>query len=101
MANHVPFWQIVARSRHVLLRAQEILATEYDGDNVQVLFLADAIVQGLPVTAPMTSPNDSRKVGSVEYGMWVAAQQNRTNHIIAFTDADLPANYLVYTQRER
>ena len=69
--------------------AQEILAAEYDGDNVQVLFLADAIAEKLSIITPMTSPNDSRKGGSIEYGMWVAAQQNAPNHIILFTDADL------------
>lgn len=69
--------------------AQQILDDEYDGDNVQVLFLAEAIAQGLPVTVPLTSPNDSRKGGSIAYGMWAAAQQERPNHIILFTDADL------------
>ncbi len=69
--------------------AQEILARDYDGDNVRVLFLEEAIAQGLPVTRPMTSTNDSRKGGSIEYGMWVAAQQRRPNHIVLFTDADL------------
>ncbi len=74
--------------------AQQILAAEYDGDNVQVLFLADAIAEKLPITAPMTSPNDSRKGGSIEYGMWMAATSTGSvsasaNHIIVFTDADL------------
>ena len=69
--------------------AQQILAEKYDGDNVRVLFLQDAIDQGLPVIRPMTSTNDSRKGGSIEYGMWVAAQQDYPNHIILFTDADL------------
>lgn len=69
--------------------AQQILADKYDGDNVQVLFLAEAIAQGLPVTHPMNSPNDSRKGGSIAYGMWSAAQGERPNHIILFTDADL------------
>ncbi len=69
--------------------AQQILEDHYDGDNVRVLFLAEAIEQGLPVTKPMTSPNDSRKGGSIAYGMWVAAQEARPYHIILFTDADL------------
>ncbi len=69
--------------------AQQILDEKYDGDNVRVLFLQDAIDQGLPVTRPMTGTNDSRKGGSIEYGMWVAAQQDLPNHIILFTDADL------------
>ncbi|MCP4357382.1 MAG: hypothetical protein GY796_05115 [Chloroflexi bacterium] len=69
--------------------AQKILTEHYQGDNVQVLFLAEAITQGLLVTKPMTSTNDSRKGGSIAYGMWTAAQQKRPNHIILFTDADL------------
>ena len=93
--------------------AQEILAENGAGDNVRVLFLADAIAQDLPVIRPMQSTNDSRKGGSIEYGMWTAvqtpvrtavqtpvrtavqtpvqtaAQQNKPNHIILFTDADL------------
>ena len=69
--------------------AQRILAEKYGGDNVEVLFLQDAIDQNLPVIRPMTSTNDSHKGGSVEYGMWVAAQQEHPNHIILFTDADL------------
>ena len=69
--------------------AQHILDEKYDGDNVRVLFLQDAINQNLPVIRPMTSTNDSRKGGSIEYGMWVAAQQEHPNHIILFTDADL------------
>ncbi len=69
--------------------AQQILAQKYAGDNVRVLFLQDAIDQDLPVIRPMTSPDDSRKGGSIEYGMWVAAQQSHPHHIILFTDADL------------
>jgi hypothetical protein len=70
--------------------AQQILEREYDGDNVQVLFLAEAIAQDLPVTRPMSSPKESRKGGSIAYGMWAAAQQERpSSHLILFTDADL------------
>ena len=69
--------------------AQQMLAKKYDGDNVQVLFLQDAIDRDLPVIRPMTNVNDSRKGGSIEYGMWMAAQQKHPNHIILFTDADL------------
>jgi len=69
--------------------AQKILAEKYDGDNVQVIFLKDAIDRNLPVIRPMTSTNDSRKGGSIEYGMWMAAQQQHPHHIILFTDADL------------
>ena len=43
--------------------AQEILASHYDGDNVRVLFLEEAIRQGLPVTHPMTDTAESQKGG--------------------------------------
>ena len=69
--------------------AQEILTANNLGSNVQVLFVEDAIRQRLPVTAPMTSIVESKKGGAIEYGMWVAAQQEKPNHIILFTDADL------------
>ncbi|MCP4368795.1 MAG: hypothetical protein GY797_11885, partial [Deltaproteobacteria bacterium] len=69
--------------------AQEILNKNYDGHNVQVLFVEEAIKQRLPVIAPMTSIAESQKGGAIEYGMWVAAQQHKPNHIILFTDADL------------
>ncbi|MDX1417631.1 MAG: hypothetical protein R3293_25735 [Candidatus Promineifilaceae bacterium] len=69
--------------------AQQILAEKYDGDNVHVLFLEEAIAQQLPVTRPLRSTSESRKGGSIAYGMWYAAQANRGNHVILFTDADL------------
>ena len=69
--------------------AQEILVANGVGDHVQVLFVEEAIEQRLPVTAPMTSLADSQKGGAIEYGMWLAAQQQRPNHIILYTDADL------------
>ena len=69
--------------------AQEILAENSVSDDVRVLFLAEAIAQNLPVIRPMQSTDESRKGGSVEYGMWEAARQTHPNHIILFTDADL------------
>lgn len=69
--------------------AQQILAEKYEGDNVHVLFLQDAIDEKLPVVQPLTSTDESRKGGSIEYGMWVAAQKEAPNHVILFTDADL------------
>ncbi|MBT3187435.1 MAG: hypothetical protein HN736_06775 [Anaerolineae bacterium] len=69
--------------------AEEILSEKYDGDNVKVIFLEEAIRQGIPVTAPMRSTDESRKGGSIIYGMWDATQQFKPNHIIIFTDADL------------
>ena len=56
---------------------------------VRVLFLEDAIREGQPVTRPMRSPADSRKGGSIVYGMWMAAQEDHDRHVVVFTDADL------------
>ncbi len=69
--------------------AQKILNEKYSEDNVQVLFLDDAIVQQLSVVQPMTDASQSRKGGSIQYGMWTAVQQEYSNHIVVFTDADL------------
>ena len=69
--------------------AEGIINTKNWADRVKVLFLADAIAAGDPVTAPLKTPDDSRKGGSIALGMWVAAQTQRKNHVIVFTDADL------------
>ena len=51
--------------------------------------LEAAIRQGLPVVSGLSSTDQSRKGGSVRYGMWHAAQTVRPNHVVLFTDADL------------
>ena len=69
--------------------AQEILKKRYKGDNVEVLFLQDAIDKKLEVVKNIKTTDESRKGGSIEYGMWHAANKNLNNHIIIYTDADL------------
>lgn len=69
--------------------AQKIVDDEGLNSHVKVLFLQDAIDQQLPISQPLTSTNQSRKGGSIQYGMWHAAQNKRENHFILFTDADL------------
>jgi len=69
--------------------ARDIVEAKHWSDRVRVLFLADAIAAGAPVTAPLTTPDDSRKGGSIALGMWTAAETVRDNHVIVFTDADL------------
>ncbi len=69
--------------------AQQVLSERFPDAPVQVLFLEDAIRQGLDVAAPLASTADSQKGGSVVYGMWTAAQKQHDGHVIAFTDADL------------
>ncbi len=69
--------------------AEEILAKDPSDADARVLFLESAIRQGLPVVSGLSSTDQSRKGGSVRYGMWHAAQTARANHVILFTDADL------------
>ncbi|MCF6364726.1 MAG: glycosyltransferase [Bacteroidales bacterium] len=69
--------------------AEKILKDRYKGNNVEVLYLQDAINSKNPVVKNIKTTDDSRKGGSVEYGMWYAANKNIKNHIIIYTDADL------------
>jgi hypothetical protein len=70
--------------------AQEILSKNNAGEKVEVLFLADAIKNKLPIAKKLTSTNDSQKGGSIAYGMWHATQkQSNGDHVIVYTDADL------------
>jgi hypothetical protein len=69
--------------------AREIVLANGWEDKVKVLFLAEAIAAGHPVTRPLTTADDSRKGGSVALGMWTAAETPRKNHVVVFTDADL------------
>lgn len=71
--------------------AQQILKSnnKFNTDNVKVLFLKEAIEQTPDVVRPLKSTDESRKGGSIEYGMYMAAQQQKTNHVIIYTDADL------------
>jgi len=69
--------------------AEEILEKNYSGNNVNVLYLQDAIDDKLKIVEGLKTTDDSRKGGAVEYGMWHAAEKNIENHIIIYTDADL------------
>jgi len=61
------------------------------GAPVEVIFLQDALDQGLEVTKGIASTKDSRKGGSIHYGLWAAAQKKYAGktHSICYTDADL------------
>jgi hypothetical protein len=63
-------------------------------NNVRVLFLADGIADGSPVTKGLRSTDDSQKGGAIQYGMWVAIHETHGNaeHVVAYTDADLSTN---------
>ena len=70
--------------------ALEILATRAPDAPVRVLFLEAGIRAGSPVTAGLQSTDDSRKGGSIHYGMWTAAVEDGSpDHVVAYTDADL------------
>lgn len=62
-----------------------------DDEEVQVLFLKDAIEARDPIVADLTSTDDSRKGGSIRLGLWRATQRERPaiHHLALFTDADL------------
>jgi hypothetical protein len=69
----------------------ENLAREENMAEVSVLRLADAIREKLPIAGDLASPDESRKGGSILYGMWEASRRNdhEDDHVILFTDADL------------
>ncbi len=69
--------------------AERLVAAHGLEGQVRVLFLADAITAGIPVTAPLGSPAESRKGGSILYGLWAAAHAEHARHVIVYTDADL------------
>jgi hypothetical protein len=69
--------------------AQQILQQSGSELRAEVLFLDEAIRRGEPVTRPLTQTSESQKGGSVQLGMWRAAQQDDFGHVVLFTDADL------------
>lgn len=70
--------------------ARSILEQRAPNAPVRVLFLEDGIRSEVPVTVGLKTADDSRKGGSIQYGMWTAASRDASpNHVIVFTDADL------------
>ncbi len=69
--------------------AQEIIDAEGAGGEARVLFLQDAIERGLPPARDLESPADSRKGGSIRYGLWDAERRLPGDGVLLFTDADL------------
>ena len=69
--------------------AQKILDSNRLGANARVLYLDQAIANSLSVAGGLTSTADSRKGGSILYGMWEAVQTTHDGHVVIFTDADL------------
>ena len=72
-------------------KAQEIIEKE-GYKNVKVLYLDDGIKRQSVVIKGLKSTNDSRKGGSIQYGMWQALEnysEGDKPHIVVFTDADM------------
>ena len=69
--------------------AQSIVDSNGLGDRVQVMYLADGIAEGSPGVGALQSTDDSRKGGSIEFGLWTAAADARPNHVAVYTDADV------------
>ncbi|MDB4442800.1 glycosyltransferase family 2 protein [bacterium] len=74
-------------------KAQEII--EKKGyKNVKVLYLDDGIKRQSVVIKGLKSTSDSRKGGSIQFGMWQAVEnysEGDKPHIVVFTDADMSA----------
>lgn len=73
--------------------AEQIIGTE-GYRNVKVLCLDDGIKCQSPVIIGLKSTSDSRKGGSIQYGMWQALEdysEGDTPHIVVYTDADMAA----------
>lgn len=62
--------------------------------NARVLFIDDGINSRSPVLNGLHSPDDSRKGGAIQYGMWRAVEDSPSRdhpHIVVYTDADMAA----------
>jgi len=73
--------------------AEQIIGTE-GYRNVKVLCLDDGIKCQSPVIIGLKATSDSRKGGSIQYGMWQALEdysEGDTPHIVVYTDADMAA----------
>jgi hypothetical protein len=73
--------------------AEEIIRQE-KYSNARVLFLAEGIAEGTPVTRGLSSTDDSQKGGAIQYGMWSVIQEKHEDarHVVIFTDSDLSTN---------
>jgi hypothetical protein len=69
--------------------AAEILRYRHPFAPARVSFLADAIRTRVPVVAGLKSVEESRKGGSVYFGLWQATRCFHQGHVVSYTDADL------------
>ncbi len=73
-------------------KAQEIAGKSVYRDQINVLFLQEAIAANSPFVGGLSSASDSQKGGGILYGLRYAASLNRQNNIILYTDADLSSH---------
>jgi len=69
--------------------AQGIVDEMSDTERIRVLFLEEAIRDSAPITHPLTDTSQSRKGGSILFGMATATEIQEPDHVVLFTDADL------------
>jgi hypothetical protein len=69
--------------------AQQIILDQGYEDVARVMFIADAIDSGHPVVAGLESPDQSRKGGSIQLGMYEAVNEGISGQIVVYTDADI------------
>ena len=74
--------------------AKEIIGSEGWGDEVRILHLQECIDAQIPMFAAIKTVKDSRKGGSILYGMHQAHAQSDEvaggkQHLLVYTDADL------------
>lgn len=70
-------------------KAAEKIIKKNNYTSTNVLYLQNAIDKKLSIVKTLSSTNDSRKGGSIVYGLWQAAQKEKENHYVCYTDADL------------
>lgn len=70
--------------------AKQIIEENHLEEKARVLFLSEAIAQGLDPVRSLADTSQSQKGGSIVYGLWDAVQRSKEGaHIVVFTDADL------------
>ena len=72
--------------------AETILSEHPRGDHGRVLYLQDAIDRGHPTARGLRTPDDSRKGGSILYGLYESVRGDGRDQILVFTDAALSTN---------
>ena len=65
------------------------LAEHHPDAPARVLFLEEAIAEGLAPVADLKHTDESRKGGSIHLGIWSATRERRPGHVVIYTDADL------------